>query len=240
MNAGPMLELEGITQSVPDGPNRRVILDDLQLSVAPGELVAVTGRSGSGKSTLLAIAGLLRRPEAGVVRIDGQDATALSNRAATALRRDRLALVYQSANLFPALTAIEQLEMVGHVRGEKRSVVRDRALGLLEEVGLAERAGQLPSQLSGGERQRVSVARALMANPSILLADEPTSSLDPELAADVSALIADQTRARGLATVFVTHGDAPLKWAARRLDLRGGKLVPAEADDAVLADATAS
>ena len=224
MTTGPVLELMGVTHAVADGPRQRVILDGIDLAVNAGELVAVTGRSGSGKSTLLAIAGLLRRPDAGTVRIAGTDASMLSSRARTALRRDHLAFVYQSANLFPALTAAEQLELVGHIRGERRASARERARGLLGELGLAERADQLPNQLSGGERQRVAVARALMADPKVLLADEPTSSLDPELAAEVSELLATQTRARGLATVLVTHGDAPLAWADRRLDLGDGAL----------------
>lgn len=220
----PGLELSGITQTVPDGPHRRTILDAVDLTVARGELTVVTGSSGSGKSTLLAIAGLLRRPEAGEVHLGGVASSGLSDRARTALRQDTLALVYQSANLFPSLTAIEQLELVGHIRGERRGPVRARATALLDELGLADRAANLPHQLSGGERQRVGIARALMAEPIVLLADEPTASLDPELAVEVAQLLATQTRARGLATVLVTHDEAPLAWADRRLHLARGKL----------------
>lgn len=224
------LELRDITVTFPDGEHERAVLDHLDLTVEPGEIVAVVGASGSGKSTLLAVAGLLRRPQAGEVRIDGQAAGALSNRGRTALRRDHVAIVYQSANLFPALTACEQVELVGVIQGLDRRARRDRASTLLDEVGLAGRRHQLPAQLSGGERQRVGIARALMAAPSVLLADEPTASLDPERATTVAALIADEARRRRLATVIVTHDDAPLGHADRVLRLEGGTLRPMPSD----------
>lgn len=220
----PGLVLAGITQSVPDGRARRTILDRVDLVVEAGEVVVVTGGSGTGKSTLLAIAGLLRRPEAGEVTLGGVAASGLSDRRRTALRKEKLAIVYQSANLFPPLTALEQLELVGHVRGERRADVRARAHDLLEELGLGGQAGNLPSELSGGERQRVGIARALMARPTVLLADEPTASLDPRLASGVAELLATQTRERGLATVLVTHDEEPLRWSDRRLDLAAGSL----------------
>lgn len=229
------LRLSAISQSVPDGRSRRMILDGIDLDVAAGEMVVITGGSGSGKSTLLAITGLLRRAESGDVVIADQPTANLSERARTALRQHHLAIVYQSANLFPTLTALEQLELVGHVKGERKASYRERAASLLGDVGLADRAANLPHQLSGGERQRVGVARALMAEPKVLLADEPTASLDPALSAEIAELIADQTRERGLATVLVTHDAAPLRWADRRLDLVGGKLVAAPADDPDLA-----
>jgi putative ABC transport system ATP-binding protein len=227
VSTAPGLELVGVTRSVPDGGGPRVILDGVDLSVGRGELVVVTGSSGSGKSTLLAIAGLLRRPDAGDVVIDGTSTEPLSKRARTGVRRRSLAFVYQSANLFPALTAVEQLEIVGRIRGERRAETRRRALALLDEVGMGGRAHGRPHELSGGERQRVGIARALMADPVVLLADEPTASLDPELAGEVADLLATQTRSRSLATVLVTHGDAPLAHADRHLHLSGGSLTPA-------------
>ncbi|MEO5723961.1 MAG: ATP-binding cassette domain-containing protein [Ilumatobacteraceae bacterium] len=218
------LALRDIYVAVSDGDHSRIILDHLDMVAVPGEVLVLTGGSGSGKSTLLAIAGLLRRPGGGHVFIDGIAATELSERRRTALRKERIGLVYQSANLIPALTSMEQLELVGHINGAKRADSRRRAARLLADVGLTSRANALPAQMSGGERQRVGIARALMAEPTVLLGDEPTASLDPELAAEVTALIADQTHARGLATVLVTHDDAPLRRADRHFHLAGGKL----------------
>lgn len=178
---------------------------------------------------MLTAAGLLRRPDHGEVAVAGKPTTPLSERERTAIRREHIGIIYQSANLLPALTAREQLELVGHINREDRAEARDRADRLLSDLGLADRAGQLPAQMSGGERQRVGIARALMAQPTVLLADEPTASLDPDLAAEVAALLADQARARGLATLIVTHDDAPLRSADRHLHLSSGSLHAADA-----------
>ncbi|HNH97066.1 MAG TPA: ATP-binding cassette domain-containing protein, partial [Microthrixaceae bacterium] len=134
----PAVLLEGIRVAFPDGPDERVVLDDLKLSVDPGELVVISGQSGAGKSTLLAVTGLLRRADAGEVTIAGTATSAMSSRQRTAVRRDHIAFVYQSANLLPSLTAVEQLELVGHIRGERSADVRRRARGLLDELGLAD------------------------------------------------------------------------------------------------------
>jgi len=207
-----------------DGPDRRTILDHLDLDVAAGEVVTISGDSGSGKSTLLTVAGLLRRSDSGEVTIDGSEASGLSERRRTALRRDHIAFVYQSANLLPALTAIEQLQLVGHIRGQRPSATRDRAQALLDDLGLGARAHQVPAQLSGGERQRVGIARALIAEPRVLIADEPTASLDPERAESVAELLATAARERGIATLVVAHDDATRRHADRHLRLRDGTL----------------
>lgn len=212
--------------SYPDGPDIRVVLDDLELSVEPGEIVVISGESGAGKSTLLTVAGLLRRPDEGEVTIAGIATSGLSERQRTTVRRDHLAFVYQSANLLPSLTAIEQLELVGHIRKERGTAVRERALATLASVDLADRANQLPSQLSGGERQRVGIARALMASPSVLIADEPTASLDPERASIVAGLLANAARTHKIATIVVAHDTAALVHADRHLRLEGGRLRP--------------
>lgn len=223
-NGAAALEVSGVRVAYPDGPDVRVVLDDLDLSVTAGEVVVVSGRSGAGKSTLLTIAGLLRRPDRGEVTVAGVATAGLSERRRTKVRRDHLAFVYQSANLFPSLSALEQLELVGHIRQEKASEVRERARATLAAVDLADRADQLPAQLSGGERQRVGIARALMATPSVLFADEPTASLDPERAATVAALLAEAAATHGIATVIVAHDDAALARADRHLRLDSGRL----------------
>ena len=220
----PAVLLEGIRVAFPDGPDERVVLDDLKLSVDPGELVVISGQSGAGKSTLLAVTGLLRRADAGEVTIAGTATAAMSSRQRTAVRRDHIAFVYQSANLLPSLTAVEQLELVGHIRGERSADVRRRARGLLDELGLADRASQLPSQLSGGERQRVGIARAFMAEPSVLIADEPTASLDPQRADSVAELLAGAS-GRGIATIVVAHDTAALSRADRHLRMEDGRLL---------------
>ncbi len=220
----PAVLLEGIRVAFPDGPDQRVVLDDLKLSVDPGELVVISGQSGAGKSTLLAVTGLLRRADVGEVTIAGTATSAMSSRQRTAVRRDHIAFVYQSANLLPSLTAVEQLELVGHIRGERSADVRRRAQGLLDELGLADRASQLPSQLSGGERQRVGIARAFMAEPSVLIADEPTASLDPQRADSVAELLAGAS-GRGIATIVVAHDTAALSRADRHLRMEDGRLI---------------
>ena len=218
------LVLKEVTATVPDGGGTRTLLDRIDLQVAPGELVALTGPSGSGKSTLLSIAGLLRHPDSGGVLIAGVETSGLKESKRTALRRAHIGIVYQSANLISSLNAIEQLELVGRVIGEPRSTTSAKAASLLDEVGLGTRGRALVSELSGGERQRVAIARALMAEPTVLIADEPTASLDPTLAEDIATLLAEQTRTRQLATVLVTHDDEPLRVADRRLHLVGGRL----------------
>jgi putative ABC transport system ATP-binding protein len=223
------LELRGVTVTVPDGTGRRTLLDSVDLQVPAGQVLVVTGHSGSGKSTLLAVAGLLRRPEQGDVVVSGEVAHRRSERDRTRLRRARIAIVYQSANLLPTLTSVEQLELVAHIRGGTGPDARRRASDLLEGLGLAEQQRRsLPAQLSGGERQRVGLARALMAEPTVLLADEPTASLDPDRAVEVAALLAEQTTRHGLATVIVTHDPEPLAHASRALHLEDGELRAAE------------
>lgn len=218
-----VLSLRAIRAAVPDGAGERVLLDELDLHLRAGEVTVVTGRSGSGKSTLLSIAGLLRRPDSGDVVINGEPTTSLPERHRTRLRGQTVGIVYQNANLIPNLTAIEQVELVAHVLGKRRDATA-RARQLLEALGVDGQADSLPGKLSGGERQRVGIARALMAEPSVLLADEPTAALDPELAEQVSELLARLTRDRNLATMIVTHDAAPLSYANAHVRLDDGHL----------------
>lgn len=220
------LTLDHLDVAVPDGPDVLQILAGVSLRVEPGEVVAITGASGSGKSTLLAVAGLLRRPDAGVVRIDDVDVTDASRRDRTRLRRDSIGLVLQSSSLFPSLTALEQVELVAHMAGRLDRAAKARAAELLAEVGLGDRLDHRPAELSGGERQRVGIARALMNEPSVLLADEPTAALDAERGRAVMELLAAEARRRQVATVVVTHAPDQLVDVDQHLYLAGGHLSP--------------
>lgn len=220
------LALRGIRASAPDGSGERVLLDEVDLDLRPGEITVITGRSGSGKSTLLSIAGLLRRPTRGEVFVQAEPTSGLSERSRTRTRGRSVGIVYQNANLIPNLTALEQLELVAHVLGRSRGAT-ERAEELLDNLEVGGQAHSLPGKLSGGERQRVGIGRALMAEPSVLLADEPTAALDAQLAERISQLLARVTREHRLATMIVTHDKAPLRHADVHLHLDDGRLQPA-------------
>lgn len=205
-----MIQLDDVTLTFPDGENRVTAVDHVTLTVRQGTVAGVTGPSGSGKSSLLAVASTLITPDSGTVRIGGVDATALSMPERAELRRDRLGIIFQQSNLLPALTAAEQLvvmgELGGRARGRRgRRAAGIRALELLDAVGLADHAGKRPAQLSGGQRQRVNIARALMNEPTALVIDEPTSALDQERGASILDLILRLTKEHDTATVLVTH-----------------------------------
>ena len=224
MTTRPVLELGHVNVTVADGIESLTILDRVDLEVAAGEVVMVTGSSGSGKSTLLAVGSLLRQPTSGTVRVDGIDTSGMKRTGLAQLRNRRLGIVFQSSNLFPSLTAVQQVELVAHIAGELDGAAKQKARDLLGTVGLADRTDRLPSQLSGGERQRVGIARALMNDPAILLADEPTASLDETRGRDVMALLVDQARQRGMAALIVTHTPDQLVGANRHLHLHAGRI----------------
>ncbi len=218
------LQLTDVAVDMRDGEGILTILDGVDLSLERGELVVVTGRSGSGKSTLLAVAGLLRRPSRGEVVVAGEPTAALDARQRTRVRRDHIAFVHQTSHLFPSLRAVEQLELVAHIRGRLGHAARRRARDLLGELGLGDRLQHLPAQLSGGERQRVASGRALMGDPSVVLADEPTAALDPERSRQIMEALAYETRQRKVATLVVIHDPTQLDVADRRLELRDHRL----------------
>ncbi|MBF6172734.1 ABC transporter ATP-binding protein [Nocardia blacklockiae] len=209
------LTVTDVTLTYPDGDGRLVALDRVNLRVSGGEVAALTGPSGSGKSSLLAVISTLIRPDSGRVVLETGtrtiDITASNRRAATALRRTEIGIVFQQPNLIPALTAREQLEATAHlgqrfvVPPRAKRETRSRATGLLDAVGMSGHEHKRPAQLSGGQRQRVNIARALMNDPSLLVVDEPTSALDTERGAAVMDLLLRVARTRGVATVLVTH-----------------------------------
>ena len=208
-----MITLQNVTLTFPDGLDRITAVDAVTLHGRNGVVTGITGPSGSGKSSILAVAATLIRPDTGGVLIgDGEnvlDAARLSKADATALRRDRIGIVFQQSNLLPALTAREQLQVMSRLGGRLSRRVRarmdERADELLDAVGLAAHAGKRPHQLSGGQRQRVAIARALIHEPDVLLVDEPTSALDRERGAEIMRLIARLTHERDTATLLVTH-----------------------------------
>ncbi len=221
------LRMEQVCLRYGDGDGEVVALDDVSLTVDPGQLVAVVGASGSGKSSLLAVAGAMRQPDSGHVHVGGVAVTGVPAKQRSALRHDLVGFVFQSSNLLASLTALEQLELVGRIVRAPRAATRRKALALLDEVGLAAKAGRRPGQLSGGERQRVGIARALMADPAVLLVDEPTSALDHQRAIDIVSLLVDETHRHQIAPLMVTHDRSFARLADRVIEMRDGRLGPA-------------
>ena len=218
------LNLERLTKSVPGG---RVLFQGLDLSVAPGEFVAILGESGSGKSTLLNIIAGLDGVDAGAVTIDGEPLAGLDDRALTELRRRKVGFVFQAFHILPYLTLEKNVALPIALRDGPASEALDRAREMLIAVGLSGRASAYPRDLSGGELQRVAIARALVHDPALILADEPTGNLDPDTAARIMALFATATRQRGAGTVLVTHSAAAAAVADRTLVLTPEGLVEA-------------
>ncbi|MCR6030132.1 ATP-binding cassette domain-containing protein [Nocardioides sp. zg-579] len=218
-----VLHLDHVSLVHSDGDDHVTALDAVDLEVAAGELVAVVGPSGAGKSSLLAVAGALIPPTSGTVRVGGVDLAGLSSRKLTALRRERIGFVFQTGNLVPALTSLDQVRLP--LTFGKVEDPRDPA-ELLAEVGMAHKAGSRPHQLSGGERQRVGIARALVTRPQVLLVDEPTAALDRQRSQDVVGLLAREAHEHGVAAIVVTHDHDVLHHCDRVLEMVDGRLSP--------------
>jgi putative ABC transport system ATP-binding protein len=226
MSRIPLVRLRGVAKEYPEGEGAvRVVFRGLHAEVARGETVALLGRSGSGKSTLLNLVGGIDLPTAGEVILDGTDLAVLSEQRRTLFRRSRIGLVFQSYNLIPTLTVMENLLLPLELNGRTGAPAREAARALLRRVGLDDRAGSYPDRLSGGEQQRVAVARAVVHEPLLLLADEPTGSLDAETGARVLALLAELARGGGRTMIVATHSDAVARAADRVLAIRDGRLV---------------
>jgi len=199
-------------------------VDGVDLEVAPGETLAVMGPSGCGKSTLLYLLGGLDRPTGGEIWLDGQNISQLSERGLARLRRTAVGFVFQAFHLMDELTAVENVELPALLAGRSPRAARQRAAGLLEQVGLADRVKFLPSALSGGQRQRVAIARALVAEPEVVLADEPTGNLDSAATLDVLRLF-DSLHQAGQTLVIVTHDTRIAATADRMISMRDGAFI---------------
>ncbi|MDL2352206.1 MAG: ABC transporter ATP-binding protein [Pseudomonadota bacterium] len=219
-----VVRLTGLTRSFEQGGVRIDVLRGVDLTVQPGEVVALLGPSGSGKSTLLQAVGLLEGGFGGRIEIAGTDATDLSSDDRTALRRDRIGFVYQFHHLLPDFNALENVVLPQLVAGTERGAANTRASELLGALGLAERLDHRPSQLSGGEQQRVAVARALANKPALVLADEPTGNLDEATADKVLAQFLELVRGQGNAALVATHNERLAARMDRVVRLHDGKL----------------
>ncbi len=216
------LRLDGITRNFTQGAKTLEVLKGADLAVRAGEVVALVAPSGGGKSTLLQIAGLLDKPTAGTVSVEGQAFSGLDDRARTSARRRLLGFVYQFHHLLPEFTAEENLAIPLMAAGQGKGAALTRAAELLDRVGLAERRGHLPAEMSGGEQQRVAIRRALVNNPRVLLADEPTGNLDPETAGRVFDMLLEVVRETGLAALIATHNHDLAERMDRTVRLEGG------------------
>ena len=223
---GTLYALHRATRFFHRGETTIRAVDSVDLTIAPGEFVVLEGPSGSGKTTLLQLLGALDRPDAGQVLFDGRDLGALGDRELAELRLRAFGFVFQQFNLIPTLTAVENVEAGLAPMGVRGVELRRRALALLGEVGLDERASHLPGQLSGGEQQRVAIARALVVEPRVILADEPTGNLDSATGAEVIDLLAGLAARHGATVVVATHDAELAARAERRLSMRDGLLVP--------------
>ena len=221
---GSAVELSRVVKIYREGESERVVLREVDLRVAAGEIVVLLGRSGSGKSTLLNLVSGIDHPTAGTVRVLGVEVPGLSETARTRFRRRRVGFIFQFFNLIPTLTVEENLRLPLELNGVEGAAGRARALALLAAVGLTERAASFPDRLSGGEQQRVAVARALVHDPALVLADEPTGNLDAESAREVLRLLAGLARQAGKTVVAVSHSEEVAASADRVLTLADGRL----------------
>jgi putative ABC transport system ATP-binding protein len=219
----PIVKAVALGKQVETGHSRLTILDGVSFEIAAGEAVAIIGASGSGKTTLLGLLAGLDVPTAGQVVIDGEDLSALDEDGRAALRRRLVGFVFQSFQLLPALTALENVMLPMELAGAPSA--REAALGLLERVGLAERVHHYPRQLSGGEQQRVAIARAFAGPPRLLFADEPTGNLDSATGEEIVNLMFDLNREHNTTLLLVTHDEKLAGRCGRRLRLAAGRLL---------------
>jgi len=218
----PAVTLTSLNKSYRTGVAEQVVLADLDLTIDSGEFIVILGRSGSGKSTLLNLLGAMDRPSSGHIAINGTDISKLNERARTDFRRTSLGFIFQAYNLIPTLTVVENVMLPLTLNG---IFDNGRALQLLDDLNLADKANAWAEDLSGGEQQRVAIARALVHTPSLILADEPTGNLDVETGREIIRLIDDLVRREGKTLIMATHSQEVIGYADRVLTIRDRKLV---------------
>lgn len=219
------LKVKHLTKSFGKGEAQTQVLKGIDFEVQPGEFIILNGASGSGKSTLLSIIGGLLSPSEGQVILNGEDMSQLSSKALTAKRLKNIGFIFQSSHLLPYLKVKDQLVLVGKEAGLAKKEAEERAKQLLEDIGLSHRLISYPHMLSGGEKQRVAIMRAWMNEPQLLLADEPTASLDAKRATEVVEMIKNQVKTKGTIGIMVTHDERLFDYADRMLYLDDGKIV---------------
>ncbi len=220
-----VVRLSGVSKSYLEGGRTHVVLDKVDVTLQPGEFVVLLGPSGSGKSTLLNLVAGIDVPDSGSIRIAGNELAEMAERERTLFRRAHLGFVFQFFNLLPTLTVEENLLLPVELKGRVDDTAKARARRLLERVGLADRADAFPDRLSGGEQQRIALCRALVHEPDLILADEPTGNLDPETGATILDLLDELVRADGRTLLAVTHSRTLAERADRVLRIEGGKVV---------------
>ena len=218
-----VVELDQVCRSYLVGKNDIQAVNNISLSIGLGEFVVIKGMSGSGKTTLLNLIGTIDEPTSGMIKIGGQAIAKLSDAKTSALRRHKIGFIFQSFNLIPVLTALENVAYPLVLQGKKNS--RKLALQALEKVDLHKFSGHRPNQLSGGQMQRVAIARAIVTSPKLILADEPTANLDSENSVQIMNLLAELNQSLGITFVFATHHDFVLTRASRIIQMRDGKII---------------
>ena len=227
-----IIELENIRKSYADGSQLHQVLNQLNLSVEPNEFVAILGPSGSGKSTLLAIAGLLLSADEGRIRIAGQDLTGLNQGQWTQKRLELLGFIFQDHQLLSYMKIGDQLELVAKLKGEKDKKKRQEEVkALLTDLGIEACYHQYPNQMSGGQKQRAAIARAFIGNPQVILADEPTASLDPDRGQEIAQLIQKEVKSKNKSAIMVTHDRSILTYVDTIYELKHGQLLKVEKVD---------
>lgn len=231
-NKMAIIALENIRKSYADGNQMHHVLNQLNLSVEPNEFVAILGPSGSGKSTLLAIAGLLLSADEGRIRITGQDLTGLNQGQWTQKRLELLGFIFQDHQLLSYMKIGDQLELVAKLKGEKDKKKRQEEVkALLADLGIEACYHQYPNQMSGGQKQRAAIARAFIGNPQVILADEPTASLDPDRGQEIAQLIQKEVKSKNKSAIMVTHDRSILTYVDTIYELKHGQLLKVEKVD---------